>query len=102
MQSCGIIVPLIANGQSRHEGWWQLCRYLCKMGQTRVSAASIVMLRERVRRTSSYNWRVGMGTTRKPRKESNKATLARIEREMAQPPIAKSARKWASARKDWQ
>jgi hypothetical protein len=33
-----------------------------------------------------------MGTTKKPRKESNKATLARIEKEMAQPRISKSAR----------
>ena len=36
-----------------------------------------------------------MGTIRKPRNESNKATLARIEKEMAQPRIAKSARKGA-------
>ena len=34
-----------------------------------------------------------MRTIRKPRKESNKATLARIMKEMAQPRIAKSARK---------
>ena len=34
-----------------------------------------------------------MGTIRKPRNESNKATLARIMKEMAQPRIAKSARK---------
>jgi hypothetical protein len=34
-----------------------------------------------------------MGTIRKPRKESNKATLARIKKEMAQARIAKSARK---------
>ena len=59
--------------------------HLCKMAQTRVFAASIMMFRERVRRTSSYNWRVDMGTTRKPRKESSKATLARIKKEMAQP-----------------
>ena len=34
-----------------------------------------------------------MGTVRKPRKESDKATLARIKKEMAQPRIVKSARK---------
>jgi hypothetical protein len=43
-----------------------------------------------------------MGTTRKPRKESGKATLARIEKEMAQPRIAKSVRMAASTRKDLQ
>jgi hypothetical protein len=36
-----------------------------------------------------------MGTKRKPRNEANEATLARIEKEMAQPRIAKSARKGA-------
>ena len=41
-----------------------------------------------------------MRTTRKLRKESNKATLARIKKEMAQPRIAKSARKWALTRQD--
>ena len=34
-----------------------------------------------------------MRTTRKPGKETNKATLARVKKEMAQPRIAKSARK---------
>jgi hypothetical protein len=34
-----------------------------------------------------------MGTVRKPRNESNEATLARVKKEMAQPRIAKSARK---------
>jgi len=34
-----------------------------------------------------------MGSIRKPRNESNKATLSRIEKEMTQPRIAKSARK---------
>jgi hypothetical protein len=101
-QLWGIVVPLIANTQPRYEGWWQLYRHLCKSGQTRVFAASIMMFRERVRRTSFYNWRVDMGTTRKPRKESDKATLARIKKEMAQPRIAKSARKWASVRQDSQ
>jgi hypothetical protein len=43
-----------------------------------------------------------MGTTRKPRKEANEATLARIKKEMAKPRIAKSARKWASTGKDSQ
>jgi hypothetical protein len=36
-----------------------------------------------------------MGTVRKPTNESDKATLARVEKEMAQPRIAKSARKEA-------
>ena len=34
-----------------------------------------------------------MGSIRKPRNESDKAILARITKEMAQPRIAKSARK---------
>jgi hypothetical protein len=33
-----------------------------------------------------------MGNKRKPRNESNQATLARITKEMVQPRIAKSAR----------
>jgi hypothetical protein len=33
-----------------------------------------------------------MGSTRKPTSESDKATLARIKKEMALPRIAKSAR----------
>jgi hypothetical protein len=53
------------------------------------------MFRRRVRRASSYNSRVDMGTIRKARNESDKATLSRIEKEMAQPRIAKSARKGA-------
>ena len=97
-----LVLPLIANAQSRYEGWWHLCRHLCKIGQTRVFTASIVMFRERVRKTSFYNWRVDMGTTRKPGKESNKATLARVKKEMAQPRIVKSARKGASTGKDSQ
>jgi len=36
-----------------------------------------------------------MGSIRKPGNESNKATLFRIKKEMAQPRIAKSARKGA-------
>ena len=72
------------------------------MEQTRVFAASIMMFRGRVRGASSYNWRVDMGTIREPRKESNKATLARIKKEMAQPRIVKSARKGASTRQDSQ
>jgi hypothetical protein len=36
-----------------------------------------------------------MGSIKKPENESNKATLARIKKEMAQPRIAKSARKGA-------
>ncbi len=34
-----------------------------------------------------------MGSVRKPTNESNKATLARVKKEMAKPRIAKSARK---------
>jgi hypothetical protein len=56
----------------------------------------------KTRRTSSYNWRVDMGTALKPRKESNKTTLARVRKEMAQPRIVKAARKGASTRKDSQ
>jgi hypothetical protein len=97
-----LVLPLIANAQSRCEGWWHLCSYLCNMGQTRVFAASIMMLTERVVRTCFYNWRVDMGITGKPGKESNKATLARIKKEMAQPRIVKSARKGASTRHDSQ
>jgi hypothetical protein len=63
------------------------------MEQTRVFAASIMMFRGRVRRASSYKYRVDMGTKREPKNESNKATLSRIKKEMAQPRIAKSARK---------
>ena len=36
-----------------------------------------------------------MGSIRKPRNESDKAILARITKEMAQPRVAKSARKGA-------
>ena len=36
---------------------------------------------------------VDMGTVKKPTNESDKATLARVEKEMAKPRIAKSARK---------
>jgi len=36
-----------------------------------------------------------MGTVRKPTNESDKATLARVEKDMAKPRIAKSARKEA-------
>ena len=36
-----------------------------------------------------------MGTIRKPRNESNQATLSRVKKEMAKPRIAKSARKGA-------
>jgi len=45
---------------------------------------------------------VDMGTIREPRNESCKATLSRIKKEMAQPRIAKSARKRASTRQDSQ
>jgi len=65
------------------------------MEQTRVFAASIMMFGGGGRRVSSYNWRVYMGTIREPRNESDKATLSRIKKEMAQPRIAKSARKGA-------
>jgi len=69
------------------------CPELCKMEQTRAFAVSIMMFKGRVRRASSYLWRVDMGNMRKPRKESDKATLARIKKEMALPRLAKSARK---------
>ena len=36
-----------------------------------------------------------MGTVKKPTNESDKATLARVKKEMAKPRIAKSARKEA-------
>jgi hypothetical protein len=51
---------------------------------------------------SLNNKRGDMGTTRKPGKESDKATLARIKKEMAQPRIVKSARKETSTRQDSQ
>ena len=38
---------------------------------------------------------VDMGTVKKPTNESDKAILARVEKEMAKPRIAKSARKKA-------
>ena len=63
------------------------------MEQTRVFAASNMMFGGRVGRASSYNEKATMENIRKPRNESDKATLARIEKEMAQPRIAKSARK---------
>jgi len=53
------------------------------MEQTRVFAASIMMFKRRVKGASSYNWWVDMGTIREPKKESDKATLARIKKEMA-------------------
>jgi hypothetical protein len=63
------------------------------MEQTRVFAASIMVSRGRVRRASSYNQGVDMGTIREPRNESSNATLIQIKKEMAQPRITKSARK---------
>ena len=68
-------------------------RHLSKMEQARAFAVSIMMFKGGVGRVSSYNWRLDMGTVREPRNESNKATLARVKKEMAQPRIAKSARK---------
>ena len=41
-----------------------------------------------------------MGSIKEPRNESDKATLSRIKEEMAQPRIAKSARKEAEIRPD--
>jgi hypothetical protein len=41
-----------------------------------------------------------MRTVRKPRNEFDKATLARVEKEMAKPRIAKSARKASWIRQD--
>jgi hypothetical protein len=70
------------------------------MEQTRVFGASIIMFWGRVRRASSYPFKkVNMGSIRKPRNESNKAMLARITKEMAQPRIAKSARKGGESTK---
>ena len=43
-----------------------------------------------------------MRTTRKPGKETNKATLARVKKEMTQQRIVKSSRKGESTRKDSQ
>ena len=63
------------------------------MEQTDVFSAHIMMFMGRARRTSSYNWRVDMGNVKKPRTESDEATLARVKKEMAQPRVAKSARK---------
>ena len=63
------------------------------MEQTRVFAAFIMAFRRTVRRALSYNFWMDMGTVRKPTTESDKATLARVEKEMALPRIAKSARK---------
>jgi hypothetical protein len=67
-------------------------RHLCKMEQTRAFATSIMMFKEG-KKSSPCNLRVDMRTIRKPGKESNKATLARIKKEMAQPRLVKSARK---------
>jgi hypothetical protein len=63
------------------------------MEQTAVFAAHIMMFMGRVRRASSSNWGVDMGKVKKPRTESDDATLARVKKEMEQPRIAKSARK---------
>jgi hypothetical protein len=66
------------------------------MEQTRAFAASIIMMPGgELGISSSYNWKVSMGNIRKPGNESDKATLARITKEMAKPRIAKSARKGA-------
>jgi hypothetical protein len=98
----GIVVPLIANVQTRGLVAAKLLRHLCNSGQTLVFAASIMGIRGRVRRASSYNVRADMKTIREPRKESNKALLARIKKEMAQPRIVKSARKEVSTKGDSQ
>jgi hypothetical protein len=58
-----------------------------------VFSAYIMTFMGRARRASSYNWRVEMGNVKKPRTESDEATLARVKKEMEQPRIAKSARK---------
>ena len=63
------------------------------MEQTAVFAAHIMMFMGRVRRASSSNWGVDMGKVKKPRTESDDATLARVKKEMEQPRIAKSASK---------
>jgi hypothetical protein len=60
------------------------------MEQTRVLAASMMMLRED---DLLFHSGVDMATPRAPRNESGKATLARIRKEMARPRVTKSARK---------
>ena len=47
------------------------------------------------RKSFLLQFEVDMGTVTKPTNESDKATLARVEKEMAKPRIAKSARKEA-------
>ena len=47
------------------------------------------------RKSFLLQFEVDMGSVRKPRNESDKAILARVEKEMAKPRIAKSARKVA-------
>jgi hypothetical protein len=58
------------------------------MEQTDVFSAYIVIFMGRARRRSSSNWGVDMGKVKKPRTESDDATLARVEKEMKQPRIA--------------
>ena len=62
------------------------------MEQPRAFAVSTMMFNGS-EKSSIYKWVLDMGTPRKPRKESDKKTLSRIKKEMAQPRIAKSARK---------
>ena len=64
------------------------------MGQTRVLTPSIMMPGES-KKSFFLRLEVVMETVRKPTNESDKATLARVKKEMAKPRIAKSARKEA-------
>ena len=48
---------------------------------------------DKSRKSFLLQFEVDMGTVKKPTDESDKATLARVEKEMAKPRIAKSARK---------
>ena len=70
------------------------------MEQTHVFVASMMMSWGKSKKSFLSHSGVDMGTFREPRNESSKATLARIKKEMAQPRIAKSARKGASNRQD--
>ena len=72
------------------KGWSGLLSLVCETEQTRVFAPPIILSRGRARKASSYHLKVNMGSTKKPGNESNKSTLARIIKEMAQPRIAKS------------
>jgi hypothetical protein len=77
------------------KGWSGLHSLVCEREQTRVFGGSIIIFRGRVRRASLSLLRANMRSIKKTGNESNQSTLARITKEMAQPRIAKSARKGA-------